>query len=133
MFGNLKDLAQLPQMLAKAKEMQEKMVDVQAKLKEELGRARTSADAGGGMVTATCNGRMELVSVKIDPTRLNPATAKPEDLELLEDLIVAAVAAAQSKAQEEASKVTQKAMADAARDAGLPPEMLDKLPGAGGM
>ena len=87
MFDNLKNLAGLPGMLAKAREMQAKMQEVQGK----LGDLRAEADAGGGMVTATCNGKLELVRLKIDPARLDPSKAKPEDLELLEDLIVVAV------------------------------------------
>jgi DNA-binding YbaB/EbfC family protein len=129
MFGNLKDLAQLPQMLQKLPEMQRKMAEVQEQLKNQLGDVRADADAGGGMVTATCNGRLELVNVKIDSARLDPSTAKPEDLELLEDLVVAAVAAAQKKAAEAASEVSKKAMTDAAAEAGLPMDMLDKLGG----
>ena len=132
MFDNLKGLAGMPGLLAKAGEMKARMADVQERLKAELGRLRSTADSGGGMVTATCNGRLELVSVKIDPARLNPATAKPDDLELLEDLIVAAVAAAQTKAQRDAAETTQREMAKAAEEIGLPPGMMDQLKGLGG-
>ena len=51
MFDNLKNLANLPGMLAKAREMQEKMKAMQ----DELARKQLSADAGGGMVIATVN------------------------------------------------------------------------------
>lgn len=120
MFDNLKNVAGLPGMLAKAKEMQAKMQEVQGK----LGDLRAEADAGGGMVTATCNGKMELVRLKIDPARLDPGKAQPEDLELLEDLIVAAVAAAQQKA----AKLGREEMGKVAEEAGLPPGMLENLP-----
>ena len=129
MLDSLKGLGDLPKLLAKAGEMRGRMGEVQERLKDELGRLRSTADSGGGMVTAVCNGRLELVSVKIDPTRLNPATAKPEDLELLEDLIVAAVAAAQDKAGREATEVTQREMAKAAEGLGLPPDLMAKLGG----
>ena len=120
MFDNLKNLAGLPGMLAKAREMQAKMQEVQGK----LGDLRAEADAGGGMVTATCNGKLELVRLKIDPARLDPSKAKPEDLELLEDLIVAAVAAAQQKA----ARQGREEMARVAEEAGLPPGLMDNLP-----
>ncbi|MEL7239969.1 MAG: YbaB/EbfC family nucleoid-associated protein, partial [Planctomycetota bacterium] len=70
MFDNLKNLAGLPGMLSKAKEMQERMGGMHEKLAETLADLRIDADAGGGMVTATCNGKMELVNLKIDPARL---------------------------------------------------------------
>lgn len=120
MFDNIKNMAGLPGMLAKAKEMQARMQEVQGK----LGDLRAEADAGGGMVTATCNGKLELVRLKIDPARLEPGKARPEDLELLEDLIVAAVAAAQQKA----AKRSQEEMAKVAEEAGLPPGLMDNLP-----
>lgn len=121
MFDNLKNVAGLPGMLAKAKEMQAKMQEVQGK----LGDLRAEADAGGGMVTATCNGKLELVRLKIDPTRLDPAKARPEDLEMLEDLVVAAVAAAQQKA----ARLSRDEMTKVAEEAGLPPGLMDNLPG----
>lgn len=119
MFDNLKSLAGLPGMLGKVREMQAKMQEVQGR----LGEMRAEADAGGGMVTATCNGKLELVRVKIDSARLNLGTAGPADLELLEDLVVAAVAAAQSKAAD----LAREEMAKAASDVGLPPGMMDQL------
>ena len=121
MLENLKNLAGLPGMLSKAREMQAKMQEVQAK----LGELRAEADAGGGMVTATCNGKLELVRLKIDAERLNLGTAKAADLELLEDLIVAAVAAAQQKA----TTAAREQMAKVAEDMGLPPGMLDQMKG----
>jgi DNA-binding YbaB/EbfC family protein len=121
MLENLKNLAGLPGMLSKAREMQAKMQEVQAR----LGELRAEADAGGGMVTATCNGKLELVRLKIDAARLNLGTATAADLELLEDLIVAAVAAAQQKA----TSAAREQMAKVAEDIGLPPGMLDQMKG----
>src|SRR3954469_4736308 len=102
MFDNLKNLSNLPALLSKAREMQEKLKQIQ----DEAGRKQVSADAGGGMVTATVNGRLELVKVRIDKSKLTD----PADTEMLEDLITAAVNAAQVKAgemmREEMSKLT---------------------------
>jgi DNA-binding YbaB/EbfC family protein len=76
-------------MLKQAKSLQENM----QKMQEELAAQRYEGDAGAGMVRAEVNGKMELMRVKIDPKAL-------EDVELLEDLVVAATAAAARKAQE---------------------------------
>jgi len=122
MFDNLKNLANLPQMMAKAREMQEKMKALQ----DELARRTVSADAGAGVVTATVNGKLELISLRIDRARLG-ATGPEEkvafgqdDIELLEDLIVAAVSQAQTKAAE----MIREEMSKATGDLGLPPGML---------
>jgi DNA-binding YbaB/EbfC family protein len=116
MFDNLKNIANLPSMLAKAREMQQKM----SALQEELGRRQVSADAGGGMVVATVNGRRELVKLHIDREKLSD----PNDLEMIEDLTVAAVSAAQAKAD----ALVKDELARLAGDMGLPPGM---LPGSG--
>jgi len=111
MFDNLKNLANLPGILTKAREMQEKMKAMQ----DELARKQISADAGGGMVTAIVNGRLELVKVRIDKSKTDP-----NDTEMLEDLIVAAVSAAQNKA----AQMMKDEMSKMAGDLGLPPGML---------
>ena len=111
MLDGLKNLANLPGLMAKAREMQERMQTMQA----ELAKKQVTADAGGGMVTATVNGRLELVRLRIDPARVNTA-----DTEMLEDLIVAAVNAAQAKAGE----MMKQEMGRMAGDMGLPPGML---------
>lgn len=111
MFDALKNLGSLPGIMAKAREMQEKMKSMQ----DELARKQETADAGGGMVHATVNGRMELVKLHIDKSKIDP-----NDTEMLEDLIVAAVAAAQTKAADTAKAEMQKMAADM----GLPPGML---------
>ena len=112
MFDALKNLGSLPGLMAKAREMQDKMKAMQ----EELARKTVTADAGGGAVNATCNGRMELVRIKIEKDKL----ADANDTEMLEDLIVAAVHAAQNKAADMAKSEMQRA----ASEMGLPPGML---------
>ncbi len=62
--------------------MQEKLAEVQ----KEMGLKTCEASAGGGMVTVTVNGNQELISLKIDPSVVDP-----EDVDMLQDLIVAAV------------------------------------------
>lgn len=111
MFDALKGIGNLPGLMAKAREMQEKMQQMQ----ENLAKRQVTADAAGGMVQATVNGRLELVKLQIDKTRIDP-----NDTEMLEDVIVAAVAAAQHKAAETAKDEMQKM----AGDMGIPPGML---------
>lgn len=69
-------------MLRQAKKMQEEMERIQ----EEMEQKTVETTAGGGAVTVTMKGSRELVSVKI-----NPEVVDPDDVEMLEDLIVAAV------------------------------------------
>lgn len=66
-----------------------------SKLQETLDRQSVTASAGGGMVTVTADGKGEVRSVKIDPTCVDPS-----DVEMLEDLVLAAVNQAQAKARE---------------------------------
>jgi DNA-binding YbaB/EbfC family protein len=65
-----------------AQQMQQEMLRVQA----ELESTKVDGSAGGGVVSATVTGKQELVSVTIDP-----AAVDPDDVEMLEDLVVAAV------------------------------------------
>ncbi|ABC75958.1 YbaB/EbfC family nucleoid-associated protein [Syntrophus aciditrophicus] len=87
--------------MKQAKALQEKM----ARLQEELASRTVEATAGGGMVSVTVNGRFEVVSLRIEKDVVNP-----EDLEMLQDLIVAAVNEGIRKAQEmtssEMAKIT---------------------------
>ncbi|HZK81625.1 MAG TPA: YbaB/EbfC family nucleoid-associated protein [Humisphaera sp.] len=110
MFDALKNIGNLPGLMAKAREMQEKMKAVQ----EELARKTTTADAGGGMVEATVNGRLELVKIRIDKSRIDM-----NDTEMLEDLIVAAVSASQAKAAD----MVKGEMQRLTTEMGLPPGM----------
>lgn len=66
-----------------------------AKLQEEVKKKNVEASSGGGMVTVVANGGGEIVSIKIDKEVVNP-----EDIEMLEDLIIAAVNEALRRAQE---------------------------------
>jgi DNA-binding YbaB/EbfC family protein len=111
MFDAFKNLGNLGSLMTRAKEMQEKMKAMQ----EELAKKQISADSGGGMVTATVNGRLELIKLRIDKTKIDPA-----DTDMLEDLTVAAVSAAQAKA----AQMMQSEMGKLAGDLGLPPGML---------
>jgi DNA-binding YbaB/EbfC family protein len=79
----------LKKMMREAQRMQEK-------LQAELAELRISATAGGGVVTATLNGSKELVDLKLDP-----AAVDPEDVEMLQDLILAAVSEAARRVDEE--------------------------------
>jgi DNA-binding YbaB/EbfC family protein len=74
-------------------------------LQSELGDKTVTCTSGGGMVAATADGRGRLRELKIDP-----AVVDPQDVEMLEDLVLAAVSEAQQRAQsfyeEELQKVT---------------------------
>jgi nucleoid-associated protein EbfC len=111
MFDALKSLGNPFELMKKAREMQDRMQQVQ----DDLAKRQISADAGGGMVTATVNGKLELVKVQIDKSKIDPANT-----EMLEDVIVAAVSAAQVKA----SGMMQEEMQKMAAEAGLPPGLL---------
>ena len=80
------------------KQMQ-KMQDDMARVQDELTRETVSASAGGGAGTATVTGALELVSVEISPDAVDP-----EDVEMLQDVSVAAVNEAMRAAQELANQ-----------------------------
>jgi DNA-binding YbaB/EbfC family protein len=111
MFDALKSLGNPMDLMRKAKEMQENM----QKMQEELARKTVTADAGGGMVSAVVNGRLEVIKVRIDKTKIDV-----NETEMLEDVITAAIAAAQAKAAEMMRSEMQKMAANA----GLPPGLL---------
>ncbi|HQM46394.1 MAG TPA: YbaB/EbfC family nucleoid-associated protein [Smithellaceae bacterium] len=77
--------------MKQAKKMQEKM----ARLQQELETKTIETQSGGGMVRVTVNGKYEVVSLKIEKDVVNP-----EDIEMLQDLIVAAVNEGIRKSQE---------------------------------
>ena len=81
-------------MIRQAQKMQQDMLKAQ----EELESKTYEAGAGGGVVSATVSGKKELVSVVIDPEAVDP-----DDVEMLQDLIVAAVNEALRKAGEDAA------------------------------
>lgn len=91
----------LGQMMKQAQAMQQRMEEMQAR----LGALEVEGSAGGGMVRVTMSGKAEVKRVKIDR-----ALVDPEEVEVLEDLVVAAITDAKGKAEslvaEEMAKVT---------------------------
>jgi nucleoid-associated protein EbfC len=79
-------------MMKEAQKLQQQMLALQ----EEVGKKKVEATAGGGMVTVEANGKQEIVSIKIDPE-----VVSKDDVEMLQDLIVAAVNEAARKVDEE--------------------------------
>ena len=112
MLGGLGNITGL---LKQAKEFQGKMQQMQ----EELRGRRYEVQSGGGMVQVTVDGRGEVVTIKIDPQALS-------DLEMLEDLVKAAVNAGHAQAQ----KGVQEEMARLTGGLNLP-GLSDMLGGAG--
>ena len=106
-MGGLGDMAK---MMKTAKDMQAKMGELQ----EELERTVVVGESGGGLVRARCTAKGELTGLEIDPSIFNP-----DEKEVVEDLILAAIKDAQQKAaaksKEEMSKLTE--------GLGLPPGM----------
>jgi hypothetical protein len=82
-------------MLRQAQQMQAQM----AKIQEELAEARTEATAGGGVVKVTIIGGSKVESIEIAPEVVDP-----EDIEMLQDLVMAAVNEAMDTAQADAAK-----------------------------
>ena len=91
-FGNI---------MKEAQKLQAQMAELQTK----VGEKKVEATAGGGMVTVECNGRQEILSIKIDREVINP-----DDAQMLEDLVLAACNEALRKSREmvqaEMSKLT---------------------------
>ena len=81
-------------MIKQAQKMQQDML----KMQEEMENKEYNATVGGGMVKAVVNGKHTLLSIEI-----NPEAVDPEDVEMLQDLVVAAVNEAMRKAESEAS------------------------------
>ena len=86
-------------MMKQAQKMQQEMLRMQ----EEQENKTFTAQSGGGMVSATVNGKHELVELKV-----NPEAVDPEDVEMLQDMIIAAVNQAMRTADAEASNSMSK-------------------------
>ncbi len=82
-------------LMKQAQKMQQEM----GKIQEESKKKTVEASAGGGMVVATANGAMEIVSLRIEKDVVNP-----EDIEMLQDLVAAAVNEALRRAQQMVSE-----------------------------
>ena len=101
-------------MMKQAAQLQSKMQAMQ----EELGNVEVEGIAGGGMVSVRMTAKMEVKAVKIDPSLL-----KPEEREIVEDLVVTALADAKRKAE----IAMQEKMQSLAGGLGLPPGLLGGL------
>ena len=104
-------------LLQQAQKMQEEMMAAQEKLKDEL----VEASAGGGMVKVTMSGDLELKSLTIDPDAVDP-----DDVEMLQDMVLAAINEALRQAMELQSKLSGAGGMD-------PAAALDALGGLGGV
>jgi DNA-binding YbaB/EbfC family protein len=82
-------------MMQQAQRLQQQLLKAQ----EELASLNVEASSGGGVVTVVMNGQLQIQSVKISKEVVNP-----EEVEMLEDLVLTAVKEAQAKAQEAAAK-----------------------------
>lgn len=102
MLKGLGDLGKMGAMMKQAMEMKGKMEEI----KEQLGDERIEASAGGGMVTVEISGKLEVLSVKIDPEVINK-----DEPEILETLIQAgineAILKSQTMMKEKMSELTQ--------------------------
>lgn len=98
--GRTMGIPNMAGMMKQVQKMQEKMAQVQ----QELEQKTVTAESGGGMVKVTANGKQQIVNIQIEKEVVNP-----EDVEMLEDLVLAAT----NKALEEASRMAQEEMAKA--------------------
>ncbi len=89
-------------MMKQAQKLQAKL----AKVQQDLGSKEVEGTSGGGMVTVRANGHQDILSVKIDPEVVDP-----EDVEMLEDLVLAAIQQAREKSTAMAEAEMQKATA----------------------
>jgi nucleoid-associated protein EbfC len=97
----MSDQFNMADMFGRVMDMQRQMAETQ----EKLAAKTTTAEAGGGMVKVTANGAQRVTAIKIDPDVIDP-----NDIEMLEDLIIAGV----NKALEEAANMAREEMSRAA-------------------
>ena len=88
------NMQQMQQMMKQAQQMQER-------LQKQMGELRVEGGAGGGMITVAMNGAKQVLSIRIDPE-----VVSKDDVEMLQDLIVAAINDAQRKADDEMKQKT---------------------------
>lgn len=97
----MKGIPNMGNLMKQAQQFQTRM----AKLQEELAEKTVEASSGGGMVTVVVNGQQQIVSIKIDPEVVDP-----DDIEMLQDLILAAIndglTRAKDMVNEEMTKLT---------------------------
>jgi nucleoid-associated protein EbfC len=101
----------LSNIMKQAQQMQERV----KKLQEEAAGKTVEASSGGGMVTVIANGRQEVLSIKIDPSVVDP-----KDIDMLQDLVTAAVNEALRKSQD----LMKEEMGKLTAGMGLPPGLL---------
>lgn len=94
-------MANIAQMMKQAQEMQSKMMQMQ----EKLAQTEVQGQSGGGMIQAVMTAKGQMRKIKIDPK-----LADPNEVEMLEDLIVAAVNDAKAKADAAIAEETEKMM-----------------------
>lgn len=97
-------------MMSKARELQGRM----SALQDELKALEATGESGGGAVRARVNGQMALVGLTVDPSLM-----KPEEAEIVEDLVIAAAADARAKVEVLVQEKTQGAMSDMGLPAGM--------------
>ena len=98
-------------MMKQLQKMQEDIAQAQQEVEESI----FSASVGGGAVQAECNGKQELLSI-----RIKPDVVDPEDVKMLEDLVLAAANEALSKAGEAMASAVEKAQGPMAGMPGMP-------------
>ena len=113
MLKGLGGLADMGKMMKAAQDMQTKMAEMQ----EELNRMTVVGESGAGLVKATATAKGELIGLDVDPSIFNP-----DENEVVEDLILAAIKDAQSKASDKSAEEMRKMT----EGLGLPADM--KLP-----
>ena len=98
-----KSMVRMSRMSGKMQEIQKKYANNQLKMQEEMESKEYEATAGGGVITAVVSGKRELVRVNIDPEAVDP-----DDVEMLQDMIVAAVNEAMRKAEADSASSMSK-------------------------